>query len=100
LRTIALAVDSFWKQEKTLPKDLDELSTWEGLSTARSDPETGVVYTYRPADKATYELCATFARGTSEDPSPYAGGVRFDRWRHPAGEKCFDLATKYSVRVG
>ncbi len=91
LRELHQAVDHFWEQKEALPEDLEELTSWEGLDDPRTDPQSGKPYTYQPTGETDFRLCATFALERSQEHSPYGPGTRFDRWRHPAGQKCFEL---------
>ena len=92
LRDLCRAVEAFRDQHDTLPKNLEELTAWEELDTPRADPESGKPYSYEATGETAFRLCATFElESGSGERSPFGIGDRFDRWRHPAGAKCFDL---------
>ncbi len=93
LRNLSLSIDHFWSDKDTLPKDLEELTAWEGRAEPRSDPDSGEIYFYEATGEAGYRLCATFALESSS-PLPrrgyYSNGGP-SVWHHSAGRQCFDL---------
>ncbi|WP_119462441.1 hypothetical protein [Rhodospirillaceae bacterium SYSU D60014] len=106
LDVLAHAIDCYWTLRGTLPSDLDSLaSQMEQLSNERpidgrcrpagmADPETDAPYRYRVLSASTFELCATFAEPSPQDPA--AAPRRADdvarTWTHEAGEQCFTVA--------
>ena len=84
LQSIAYAVDAYWKQTKTLPGSLDELTPSPRVAIQTRDPVSNASYVYRTMTADTYELCAEFEgdAGTG-NPTTF--------WSHPAGRHCFRL---------
>jgi hypothetical protein len=84
LQSIMYAVDTYWKQNKTLPRSLDELTPSPRVSIETRDPVSKASYVYRTTAADTYELCADF-----ESDMKSEGAAVF--WDHPAGRHCFRL---------
>ena len=94
LRALAGAVDLYWSRGGALPGALDSLTQEQGFAPQVADPETGRPYEYRILGGDTYELCASFARGTDTEPPE----TRSDFWSHGAGRQCFQLEAKKPKR--
>ena len=91
LRAISEGVDRYWRENRTLPPNLDELaqSRLAYVGSIR-DPRRGMPYEYRTLDSLRYELCATFdlPDTTSFDSQNYRS-TRF--WNHGPGRHCYEL---------
>ena len=87
LREIARKLDFYWTREGILPSSLEELADEPGVFIELHDPETGQPYEYRELSSNTYELCAQFARDTTEERDRHYK----DYWSHGAGRQCFEL---------
>ena len=87
LRRIMAASDLYWSRNERLPSSLEELAEDPRTVVNTIDPGSAESYGYRVLDEDTYELCATFDRG-SADPT---GRSVADFWRHAAGRQCFEL---------
>ena len=90
-------VDIYWKRHQALPGDLDRLMQEPGFGTASLDPETGAGYDYEIKDADSYQLCATFALDSGDDPDRLYGR-NASEWAHPAGRFCFDLDVEKTDR--
>ncbi len=93
LRGITRAVDLYWTRHGRLPASIKDLSGESGLKVSARDPGTAQTYELRVLDTATYELCASFER-TSTEPGNSAGrtpDVSEDFWSHGVGRRCFRL---------
>ena len=93
LRGITRAVDLYWTRHGRLPASIKDLSGESGLKVSAHDPGTAQTYELRVLDAATYELCASFER-TSTEPGNSAGrppDVSEDFWSHGVGRRCFRL---------
>ena len=93
LRGITRAVDLYWTRHGRLPASIKDLSGESGLKVSARDPGTAQTYELRVLDTATYELCASFER-TSTEPGNSAGrppDVREDFWSHGVGRRCLRL---------
>lgn len=94
LRALAGAVDLHWSRSGALPATLGNLTQEPGYPPLPTDPETGSPYEYRLLGGDTYELCASFARGTDAEPPETRGGF----WSHGTGRQCFQLEAKKPKR--
>lgn len=98
MQAISNAVDQYYNAIKTLPPDLETLAQAREsyLYGSINDPETDLVYEYAITGKDTYQLCATFAMASEDDPQkvrPYEPtGTRF--WEHGAGRHCFSITAQ------
>lgn len=93
LRGITRAVDLYWTRHGRLPASIKGLSGESGLKVSVRDPGTAQTYELRVLDTATYELCASFER-TSTEPGNSVGrtsDVSEDFWSHGVGRRCFRL---------
>ena len=87
LRSISAELDFYWTREGTLPSSLEDLAKEPGVFLELYNPETGRPYEYRVLSSNAYELCAEFARDTTEGHGrPYR-----DYWSHTQGRHCFEL---------
>ena len=98
LRSIASAMHDHYSRREmdslpVLPPTLELLKS-ERFVDSITDPETAAVYTYRPGDGTTYDLCATFAYPDAGESTRWNATSPF--WRHPAGESCFSLDASQS----
>ena len=84
LRSIAGAVSAYHASRKQLPPSLAEITAWPDHPVTLRDPENNSPYTYQALDAGAYDLCATFARASADEPATPAGF-----WVHPAGRHCF-----------
>ena len=91
LQATAQVIDLYWTLQGALPRDLEALVEWRGIDAPRTDPVTEEPYRYRVTGEATYELCATFARETSDWEAGRPWRPHAPYWHHPAGEHCFEL---------
>jgi len=98
LQSIQWQIVNYWQSKGKLPEKLDDLNDPIGGFTVPSDPQTGAPYEYRVKGQYTFELCATFARPSSENvplmtakPIPAApyGGIQ-ENWMHGEGKTCFE----------
>ena len=93
LRGITRAVDLYWTRHGRLPASIKDLSGESGLKVSARDPGTAQTYELRVLDTATYELCASFERMSTE-PGNLTGrtpDVSEDFWSHGVGRRCFRL---------
>ena len=89
LQMIQRSVYVYFDRHGRLPSSLEELSREDGMRIDQLDP-LGGPYEFRLIGAETYELCATFQRGSAED-----GGARSGEfWSHEAGRRCFQLKAK------
>ncbi|MEL6160261.1 MAG: hypothetical protein AAFQ40_16700 [Cyanobacteria bacterium J06623_5] len=72
--------------ENPLPETLP--STVSGVEIGR-DPLTDAPYEYIRLSDTTYQLCATFATASENDPLIQQKVAEW--WQHPAGRHCFDF---------
>ena len=83
LNAISRAVGRHHAAYGKLPQGLAELGGTSPLLRL-SDPDTGVLYDYRPLDEHRFELCAIFSTNTRTE------ALRSPRGRpHNAGRQCF-----------
>ena len=85
LDAISRAIDRYEVTHERLPATLDELQRNSDVQVAITDPVTREPYGYEAGEGTAYELCATFARATTEREfrrvRPFS--------RHEAGRHCF-----------
>jgi hypothetical protein len=85
LRTAGYSIDAYWNAHGRLPLRLDSLPGLLESGRGLRDPVTDSAYAYTAGPDSSYQLCATFARASDEEPySIYSG-----EWQHPAGRHCF-----------
>jgi hypothetical protein len=89
LTEIVTSLDAYWRTNTRLPASLEEAARGGAASVPR-DPEAGGPYAYRIVDDRHYELCATFARPSTEVPAMHEPPFR----GHAAGRQCFTLEAK------
>jgi hypothetical protein len=89
LSEIVTSVDAYWRTNTRLPASLEEAARGGAASVPR-DPEAGEPYAYRIVDDRHYELCATFARPSTDVPAMHEPPFR----GHAAGRQCFTLEAK------
>lgn len=80
LQQLTSAVDTYWRQQRRLPANLDGLADGRWLARVPSDPVSGLPYRYDKASAQAYRLCADFDRA-----APQPDGF----WAHPRGPHCF-----------
>jgi len=88
LQRARYSLHRYWTQHGRLPLSLDSLAQVSQDTSDYRDPTTGQPYEYRTTSDTSYELCAEFAKPTSEQWQR----TRDEDWRHPAGRQCFPLA--------
>lgn len=86
-------VRGYWSRHQRLPADLSVLAKQPGVALTTTDPASAQAYGYRGGEAGRYRLCARFATDTGADANKLDGGLPWSssRWRHPAGEFCYDL---------
>lgn len=89
LTEIVTSLDVYWRTNARLPASLEEAARGGAASVPR-DPESGEPYPYRIVDDRHYELCAAFARPSTEVPAMHEPPFR----GHAAGRQCFTLEAK------
>lgn len=113
LQSIQWQVINYWQQKEKLPADIKDLANPISGFSVPVDPEfeKGLVYEYKPTDKMSFDLCATFSapipKGWQENSYgggimpmmnvgkdvatsyPYPGGGTNESWDHQAGHACF-----------
>lgn len=89
LRSIEGAVSAYHASRKELPQNLAEITSWPDHPVTLRDPENNSMYVYEPLDPGSYELCATFAHASEDEP-----GSPHGFWAHPAGRHCFRVMAK------
>jgi hypothetical protein len=87
LSAVAGKVDLYWTRHKSLPASLEELSKERSGSVRLMDPDTKRPYEYRILSDSAYELCADFARDSTDQPDAFHKSF----WAHGAGKQCFNL---------
>lgn len=92
LSRLSVAIGFYSSQHGSLPANLAE-ATHSGNAMLPTDPVSGASYTYTIIDPAHYRLCATFA-ASSEPPEPGLFQYAVADWQHPAGLRCFELASE------
>jgi hypothetical protein len=90
LSGIARAADVYWTRHMRLPASLEALQTETGANITIADPDTGMIYEFRPLEGEKYELCAVF-NGESRDSER---GVDAGFWSHRDGRQCFQRAAE------
>ncbi|MGE5833857.1 MAG: hypothetical protein ACM4AI_05220 [Acidobacteriota bacterium] len=91
LTEIVTSLDAYWRTNTRLPMSLEEAARGGAASVPR-DPESGEPYAYRIVDDRHYEVCATFARPSTDVPAMHEPPFR----GHAAGRQCFTLEVKAS----
>jgi hypothetical protein len=82
LNSASYAIERYHGEHGRLPAVLDSAGPeWARDSLGARDPVTGVPFDYRTVSDSSYELCATFARGSEGEPTR--------SWNHPEGRHCF-----------
>ncbi|HVL70171.1 MAG TPA: hypothetical protein VM364_23120 [Vicinamibacterales bacterium] len=89
LNGLSHVIDVYYLRHGRLPADLAALGKVSDVDLR--DPETGVLFEYRPTEPKKYELCAVFSR-----PVPRGEGASF--WWHDAGRQCYGLAPREVTR--
>lgn len=89
LAQLAQQINSKWQSEgKILPDNLDKFP-----ESAKKNPVSGVVFTYRVKSSNQYELCGTFLTDNRNAPRVNTA----DPWLHPKGEYCFSFDSNQPV---
>src|SRR5512141_2223660 len=92
MSSIKYSVDSYYQQNRQLPKSLDQLSaSYLNLN----DPETKKPYDYKVVNDTSYSLCTTFSTDT-KDPSSQLRQYSYTDIEgttsyHSKGYDCLDL---------
>lgn len=100
LDQLTYQMDEFYRNQKRLPADYEELrrqSTW-WTETIGIDPETNSSFEYSMITEKDYQLCATFGLSSTETDSyryPVSTNNEIPFWQHEAGHVCF----KRTVRI-
>jgi len=96
LQILQNEIVTFWQKKDQLPVTIQELENNISGFIPPIDPQTGVVYKYRPTSELSFELCAEFNLSSDETglefKNRYAypeGGIQGSTWEHNAGETCF-----------
>jgi hypothetical protein len=87
LHSVASAIDLYCTRHKSLPASLEALSREPGGSVKLLDRDTKRPYEYRMLSDNTYELCAHFAR----DSTDQSDALNKNFWAHGQGRQCFNL---------
>jgi hypothetical protein len=87
LREISDSARIYHRRHARLPASLGELAREGGVSIRDRDSE-GTPYEYEVTSAATYTLCGTFERSSSER------GRSGEFWSHGSGRQCFQLDEK------
>jgi hypothetical protein len=91
LGQLAQQINSKWQSGgKTLPSNLDNFP-----ESAKKNPVSGTVFTYRVKSPTEYELCSTFLTDNRNAPDVNTG----DPWLHPKGDYCFSFDPSQPVTV-
>lgn len=89
LQEMQYRIEEYYRVEAELPENATDLFT----TGAPAAPEDRAAYEYRVIDETSYELCATFARSSSNNertrPVAMPYGENNYNWEHKAGEQCF-----------
>ena len=94
LQNINSAIQSYFYNNKALPKTLDEMSDSNYYINTVMDQQTGQSYEYIKKSDTEYQLCADFNTDSNDKNKrsnridilmPYGS----DSWTHPAGNYCF-----------
>jgi hypothetical protein len=83
----AAVIDYYDDRAKRLPPSLDVIASTPNRTVTTRDPDTRAAYDYRVVAPNAYEVCAAFARRSTDDAdrnNPF--------WAHPAGPHCFRVA--------
>ena len=88
LSNIRWQIDEFYRQNKKMPSDLNELNPYQ----VAADPKTNEPYQYEPTGEQAYQLCANFETSnrqeTKENRDLYP---TTDSFIHDSGQTCFDF---------
>jgi hypothetical protein len=84
LQGLVRAVDLYYRNNDSLPGELETLVDGRTLSRLPLDPVTEAPYEYRQISADEYELCADFSLRSQE-------AVAGDFWFHDAGRRCYSL---------
>lgn len=91
LAQLAQQINSKWQSGgKTLPASLDKFP-----ESAKKNPVSGALFTYRVKSSTEYELCGTFLTDNHNAPDVDPA----DHWLHPKGDYCFSFDPSQSVIV-
>ena len=91
LAQLAQQINSTWLSTgKTLPANLDKFP-----DSAKKNPVSGALFTYRAKSPTEYELCSMFLTDNHNVPVVSTA----DPWLHPKGDYCFSFDPSQSVIV-
>ncbi len=99
LQNIQWQAVNYWQKKEKLPNQLYDLRDEISGFVPPRDPESGNAYEYRVLADLKFELCATFATESSDEPAsePKPAGLGYDgsymkptNWMHSAGRVCFE----------
>jgi|SRR5580704_5438153 hypothetical protein len=89
LAALAQQINYSWNLSgKALPSNLDKIT-----GTVKKDAQSGKPFLFHPRQNSAYELCATFAADSREQPDTNTA----DPWLHPKGDYCFQLDASQPV---
>ena len=94
LQGLQYEIVNYWQAKDVLPKALSDIKDDIRGVRVPADPETNVPYEYAVKGDMQFELCAVFARVSSDADSEAArpvglyGGIN-ENWQHGAGRTCF-----------
>lgn len=93
LQIMQSEVINYWRLKNILPQNLAALQDDIRGFRPPQDPETNAPYEYAVISTPSFELCATFNRGTVESasraPKPAPREPYGQNWEHEAGRVCF-----------
>jgi len=82
-------ITNYYATQEALPESLNDISTQYYIIA--TDPQTRVSYEYEKTGDKTYNLCAEFNKGLTDEDyrtrERIFGGVT---WTHPEGQYCFE----------
>jgi hypothetical protein len=97
LQFISTAMESYRRTHDALPADLDRIVQPNSPPTLRlRDPESQVLYEYKPIGTDSYELCAKF-QTTLDAKADDNRNNRF--WDHGPGKTCFRIEIHLPVKL-
>lgn len=95
LQNLQSSITEYYRTTSHLPESLETLKDPLVDTYVPVDPQSEAEYEYLQTDTLTFELCATFARATSQDQistakvrDPWQQQTASD-WSHDAGHMCF-----------
>jgi hypothetical protein len=92
LQVIDNRITSFYSNKGYLPKNIDDIVSYENYYIAQVDSQNQKPYEYVKISDIKYNLCAEFNKASPDaaKSTNYTRPFEYTSWTHSAGHYCFD----------